>query len=198
MRRGVLTRYLDWKVKIRVLCHLDPLCWGNVWNQQNQPSVLSHIFPSFTPPARQEVTLSSLSPEEPSTIIQFIYASNAQMYSLLKRTAAKCSHISHVYSIGRSTEGRDLLVIEFTDNPGHHELREWTASHWSDFYNNSVKKIFFCFRYLVTCKCFRSSVKSSTKFLFSIIDNQSKYETQFSNNFFIGGEKSHLDQPGFM
>lgn len=68
--------------------------------------------------------MSSLSPEEPSTIIQFTYSSNSQMYSLLKRTAAKCSHISHVYSIGRSTEGRDLLVIEFTSNPGQHELCE--------------------------------------------------------------------------
>lgn len=88
----------------------------------------SFFFPIFfhsSLPARQEVALSSLSPEEPSTIIQFTYTSNAQMYSLLKRTAAKCSHISHVYSIGRSTEGRDLLVIEFTDNPGQHELREW-------------------------------------------------------------------------
>uniref|UniRef100_A0A8D3B069 Carboxypeptidase Z n=1 Tax=Scophthalmus maximus TaxID=52904 RepID=A0A8D3B069_SCOMX len=59
--------------------------------------------------ARQEQAMSSLSPEEPSTIIQFTYTSNAQMYSLLKRTAAKCAQISHVYSIGRSTEGRDLL-----------------------------------------------------------------------------------------
>lgn len=68
--------------------------------------------------------MSSFSPEEPSTIIQFIYTSNTQMYSLLKRTAAKCSQISHVYSIGRSTEGRDLLVIEFSNNPGQHELCE--------------------------------------------------------------------------
>lgn len=68
--------------------------------------------------------MSSLSAEEPGTIIQFTYTSNAQMYSLLKRTAAKCSHISNVYSIGRSTEGRDLLAIEFTDNPGQHEVCE--------------------------------------------------------------------------
>ncbi|KAA8594455.1 hypothetical protein FQN60_011590 [Etheostoma spectabile] len=45
------------------------------------------------------------------TIIQFTHTSNAHMYSLLKRTAAKCSPISHVYSIGRSTEGRDLLLL---------------------------------------------------------------------------------------
>ncbi|MEQ2307009.1 hypothetical protein AMECASPLE_013897 [Ameca splendens] len=88
--------------------------------------------------ARQEVALSSLSPEEPSTIIQFTYASNAQMYSLLKRTAAKCSHISHVYSIGRSTEGRDLLVIEFTDNPGQHELLEPEIKLVGNMHGNEV------------------------------------------------------------
>ncbi|XP_052361549.1 carboxypeptidase Z-like [Oncorhynchus keta] len=74
--------------------------------------------------ARHEVAFSNLSPDEPSTIIQFTYHSNAQMYSVLKRTAAKCSHISRTYSIGRSTEGKDLLAIEFTDNPGGHELCE--------------------------------------------------------------------------
>lgn len=46
------------------------------------------------------------------------------MYNILKKTAAKCSHISQVYSIGRSTEGKDLLVIEFSNNPGQHELRK--------------------------------------------------------------------------
>ncbi|XP_038129415.1 carboxypeptidase Z-like isoform X2 [Cyprinodon tularosa] len=88
--------------------------------------------------ARQELTLSSLTPEEPSTIIQFTYTSNAQMYSLLKRTAAKCSHISQVYSIGRSTEGRDLLVIEFTDNPGQHELLEPEIKLVGNMHGNEV------------------------------------------------------------
>ncbi|KAG7267670.1 hypothetical protein CRUP_024462 [Coryphaenoides rupestris] len=74
--------------------------------------------------SRQEQSFASLSPEEPSTIIQFTYTTNAQMYGVLKRTTAKCSHISHVYSIGRSSEGRDLLVIEFSGNPGQHELSE--------------------------------------------------------------------------
>lgn len=88
--------------------------------------------------ARQELALSSLSPEEPSTIIQFTYTSNPQMYSLLKRTAAKCSHISHVYSIGRSTEGRDLLVIEFSNNPGKHELLEPEIKLVGNMHGNEV------------------------------------------------------------
>ncbi|TWW58545.1 carboxypeptidase Z isoform X2 [Takifugu flavidus] len=88
--------------------------------------------------ARQELALASIHPVEPSTIIQFIYTSNAQMYSLLKRTAAKCSHISHVYSIGRSTEGRDLLVIEFTNNPGQHELLEPEIKLVGNMHGNEV------------------------------------------------------------
>ncbi|KAM9770116.1 carboxypeptidase Z isoform 2-T2 [Menidia menidia] len=88
--------------------------------------------------ARQEVALSGLSPEEPSTIIQFTYASNAQMFSLLKRTAAKCSQISRAYSIGRSQEGRDLLVIEFSSNPGHHELLEPEIKLVGNMHGNEV------------------------------------------------------------
>uniref|UniRef100_A0A672GGH6 Carboxypeptidase Z n=1 Tax=Salarias fasciatus TaxID=181472 RepID=A0A672GGH6_SALFA len=99
---------------------------------------LSCPEPSVPPPARQELALSSLSPEEPSTIIQFTYTSNAQMYSLLKRTAAKCSSIAHVYSIGRSTEGRDLLVIEFSNNPGQHELLEPEIKLVGNMHGNEV------------------------------------------------------------
>ncbi|XP_010775660.1 carboxypeptidase Z isoform X1 [Notothenia coriiceps] len=88
--------------------------------------------------ARQELEMSSHSHDEPSTIIQFIYTSNTQMYSLLKRTAAKCSQISHVYSIGRSTEGRDLLVIEFSKNPGQHELLEPEIKLVANMHGNEV------------------------------------------------------------
>ncbi|XP_061737357.1 carboxypeptidase Z isoform X2 [Nerophis ophidion] len=88
--------------------------------------------------AKQELSRSSLSAEEPSTIIQFTYSSNTQMYSLLKRTAAKCSHISQVYSIGRSTEGRDLLVIEFSNNPGQHELVEPEVKLIGNMHGNEV------------------------------------------------------------
>ncbi|KAM8879868.1 carboxypeptidase Z isoform 2-T2 [Spinachia spinachia] len=88
--------------------------------------------------ARQKLEMSSLSAEEPSTILQFTYTSNAQMYSLLKRTAAKCPQITHVYSIGRSTEGRDLLVIEFSDNPGKHELLEPEIKLVGNMHGNEV------------------------------------------------------------
>lgn len=63
-------------------------------------------------------------PEDPATAIQFSYHSNAQMISVLKKIEDQCSDIARTYSIGRSMEGRELLVIEFSNNPGQHELRE--------------------------------------------------------------------------
>uniref|UniRef100_A0AAY4APK8 Peptidase M14 domain-containing protein n=1 Tax=Denticeps clupeoides TaxID=299321 RepID=A0AAY4APK8_9TELE len=75
---------------------------------------------------------------EPSTIIQFIYHTNAQMVNVLKRTAAKCSDISRTYSIGRSAEGKDLLVIEFSTNPGHHELLKPEFKYVGNMHGNEV------------------------------------------------------------
>ncbi|XP_028831004.1 LOW QUALITY PROTEIN: carboxypeptidase Z-like [Denticeps clupeoides] len=87
--------------------------------------------------ARQEVAFANFS-GEPSTIIQFIYHTNAQMVNVLKRTAAKCSDISRTYSIGRSAEGKDLLVIEFSTNPGHHELLKPEFKYVGNMHGNEV------------------------------------------------------------
>lgn len=63
--------------------------------------------------------------EEADTSIKFSYQSNAEMISVLKATEERCPQIARTYSIGRSMEGSDLLVIEFSNNPGQHELREF-------------------------------------------------------------------------
>ncbi|KAJ8416466.1 hypothetical protein AAFF_G00357540 [Aldrovandia affinis] len=87
---------------------------------------------------KQEVALASFYPEEPGTIIQFTYHSNAQMINILKKTAARCSDIARTYSIGRSTEGKDLLIIEFSNNPGQHELLEPEVKLIGNMHGNEV------------------------------------------------------------
>ncbi|MEQ2204270.1 hypothetical protein XENOCAPTIV_010691 [Xenoophorus captivus] len=61
-------------------------------------------------------------PEQAAEPIQFTYHSNSQMIGILKKTEDRCSEISRTYTIGRSTEGRELLVIEFSNSPGEHQL----------------------------------------------------------------------------
>lgn len=82
----------------------------------------------FSFPAEQDGeavdSMESPPPEEPATAMQFTYHTDAQMNSILRRTEEQCSDIARTYSIGRSTEGRELLVIEFSDNPGQREPRE--------------------------------------------------------------------------
>lgn len=56
--------------------------------------------------------------------MDFSHHSYAQMVRVLRRTAARCSHVAKTYSIGRSFDGRELLVIEFSARPGQHELSE--------------------------------------------------------------------------
>ena len=86
---------------------------------------------------QQEEALPSF-PVEPSTLIQFTYQSNAQMTSILTKTAARCSDIATTYSIGRSVEGKDLLVIEFSNNPGRHELCKLLFSSLIDFFSDGT------------------------------------------------------------
>ncbi|XP_061769877.1 carboxypeptidase Z-like [Nerophis ophidion] len=68
--------------------------------------------------------LLDVPPVEPALKIKFTYHTNAQMNSILKKTQQECADIAKTYSIGRSMEGRELLVIEFSNNPGQHELLE--------------------------------------------------------------------------
>ncbi|AWO97621.1 putative carboxypeptidase Z [Scophthalmus maximus] len=77
-------------------------------------------------------------PEELDTSMQFTYHSNAQMTSVLKKTEERCSDIARTYSIGRSMEGRELLVIEFSNNPGQHELLEPEMKYIGNMHGNEV------------------------------------------------------------
>lgn len=82
--------------------------------------------PGFLSPGdleAEEVLPSGL----PPTFIRFAHHSYTQMVRVLKRTAARCAQVAKTYSIGRSFDGKDLLVIEFSGRPGQHELSRWHA-----------------------------------------------------------------------
>ncbi|XP_036620034.1 carboxypeptidase Z [Trichosurus vulpecula] len=74
----------------------------------------------------------------PSTFIRFAHHSYPQMVRVLKKTASRCSHIAKTYSIGRSFDGKDLLVIEFSSRPGQHELLEPEFKYIGNIHGNEV------------------------------------------------------------
>ncbi|XP_078302459.1 carboxypeptidase Z [Panthera onca] len=74
----------------------------------------------------------------PPTFIQFTHHSYAQMVRVLRRTAARCAHIAKTYSIGRSFNGKELLVIEFSARPGQHELMEPEVKLIGNIHGNEV------------------------------------------------------------
>ncbi|XP_042324126.1 carboxypeptidase Z [Sceloporus undulatus] len=75
---------------------------------------------------------------EASTFIQFTHHSFPQMVKVLKQTVSRCSHISKMYSIGRSFEGKDLFVIEFSTSPGQHELLKPEFKYIGNMHGNEV------------------------------------------------------------
>ncbi|KAM5193523.1 carboxypeptidase Z [Mantella aurantiaca] len=77
-------------------------------------------------------------PQMPTTFIEFSHHSYAQMISVMKKTAGKCSHIAKTYTIGRSFEGKDLFVIEFSTKPGQHELLKPEFRYIANMHGNEV------------------------------------------------------------
>ncbi|KAF6715919.1 Carboxypeptidase Z [Oryzias melastigma] len=76
--------------------------------------------------------------EDPAALMQFTYHSYNEMIDHLKRIEDRCPGVARTYSIGRSTEGRELLVVEFSDNPGEHELLEPETKYIGNVHGNEV------------------------------------------------------------
>ena len=69
---------------------------------------------------------------------QFVHHSNRQMYALMKIVAYEFPEITRIYTIGKSVQGRDLMVIEISDNPGRHEPGEPEFKYVANMHGNEV------------------------------------------------------------
>uniref|UniRef100_A0A3B4BBL0 Peptidase M14 domain-containing protein n=1 Tax=Periophthalmus magnuspinnatus TaxID=409849 RepID=A0A3B4BBL0_9GOBI len=56
--------------------------------------------------------------------LDFRHHNYKDMRTLMKSVHDECPNITRIYTIGRSYQGLKLYVMEFSDNPGKHELGE--------------------------------------------------------------------------
>src|SRR5207248_4570071 len=81
-------------------------------------------------------TVKSTSPIEPFV---FKHHDNQELNQLLQAVNQKCPDITRLYELSeRSVNGWPLTVIEFSDNPGRHELLEPEFRYIANMHGNEV------------------------------------------------------------
>ncbi|KAE9556578.1 hypothetical protein FO519_000272 [Halicephalobus sp. NKZ332] len=66
------------------------------------------------------------------------YHNQEQMEAKLMEISKKCQNITRVYSIGKSVQGRDMVVIEFSTNPGTHEALKPEVKYVGNMHGNEA------------------------------------------------------------
>ncbi|XP_066279032.1 carboxypeptidase N catalytic chain-like [Branchiostoma lanceolatum] len=69
---------------------------------------------------------------------EFAHHRYEDLQRIIAETHSACPDISRVYNIGRSVQGRNLTVIEFSDNPGTHEPGEPEVKYVANMHGNEV------------------------------------------------------------
>ncbi|XP_041329775.1 probable carboxypeptidase X1 [Pyrgilauda ruficollis] len=78
------------------------------------------------------------SPAPPESQLDFRHHNYKEMRKLMKRVSEECPDITRVYSIGQSSRGLRLYVMEISDNPGQHEVGEPEFRYVAGMHGNEV------------------------------------------------------------
>ncbi|XP_076027482.1 carboxypeptidase D [Genypterus blacodes] len=101
------------------------------------------VSPSVTPPSSTSPsgsTQSGTPPQEhqPLRPQQFRHHNYADMELFLRMYSSKFPSITHLYSVGRSVEGRELYVMVVSDTPREHEHGEPEFKYVGNMHGNEV------------------------------------------------------------
>lgn len=88
-----------------------------------------------------------------SSNADFIHHNYSAMVDLLNEVNSKCPRITQVYNPpGHSVQNRNLTVIEFSDNPGHHTPGKKLLSSPHTLKTKQKKKSIIIFFFLLLLK----------------------------------------------